>query len=312
MTCTVVDKAGNAFTQVTLQRADGSTYVENRAGNDTLITFSVNRDGSTFELDKATAKLVDDYYVQDVYNDVVISEVNVDELSEFKVTLNGKALVQGKDYTVAQTGGNGTWRKYTYTIKKSLFESEGKYKVVVSSKDAAGNDAYSDIKDATIEFVVDKTKPEVTVAGLSSGKNYRVEEQTVILIPSDDGALKSILVRLVDEDGNPIGEPLINKAGEALYKALEEGDGKLVFKIGSGVNQNVQIICNDEAVDADGKTNTYNKTFNDVDISASAWELFWSDPLLSWGSVAGVLVVSGLIIFLIVKKSKKDKKEKAE
>ncbi len=307
--CTVVDKAGNAFTQVTLQRENGSTYVENRSGNDTLVTFSVNRDGSTYELNKSTAKLVKNYYVQSVDEDVVIDEINVDELSEFKVTLNDKELVKNKDYTVAQTGGNGSWRKYTYSIKKELFDKEGEYKIVVSSKDAAGNDAFSDIKDATVNFVVDQTAPIVTVSGLASKQDYQVESQKVTIIPTDDGgALKSIIVRLVDEEGKVI-EEIIKYAGNALDEALEKGDGKIVFEIAEGVDQNVQIVCNDNAVDADGKTNTYDETFDDIDISPSAWKLFWADPFLRWGSIAGVLVVAGLIIFFVVRKKKKDEEE---
>ena len=309
ISCTVVDKAGNAFSQVTLQRANGSTYVENRAGNDTLLTFSVNRDGSTFEVNESTAQLLKNYYVQNVLNDVVIVEINADELSEFKVTLNNKELTQGTDYNVSQAGGNGVWRRYRYTIKKALFEQEGEYKLVVSSKDAAGNDAFSDVKDTTVNFVVDRTAPVVTVSGLASAQDYQVESQKVTIIPTDDGgALKSIIVRLVDENGKVIKE-LVKYAGNALDEALEKGDGKIVFEIAEGVDQNVQIICNDNAVDADGKTNTYDETFTDIDISPSAWKLFWADPFLRWGSIAGVLLITGFIIFFVVKKKKKDEEK---
>ncbi len=314
VTCTVVDKAGNAYTEVRLQRADGSTYVENRAGNTTLVTFSVNRDGSTYEVNKNTAEVLKNYYVQQVVNDVVIVEVNADSLDEYSITLNDKELVEGKDYKVAQTGGNGSWYRYTYTVNKSLFAKEGEYKLVVESKDRAGNDAFSDVKDATVNFVVDRTAPIVTVTGMATKGRYQTESQTVTIMPTDDGgALKSLIVRFVDKDGKVI-EEIMNLEGEKLEEALEKGNGKLTFKIeeGDSLYQNVQIICNDYAVDVDGNTNVYNETFTDISVSSSAFMIFWANKPLRWGVIGGITLIIALIIFFIIKKSKKDENNKEE
>ena len=312
ITCTVVDKAGNAFSEVTLQRADGSTYVENRDGDDTLVTFSVNRDGSTYEINANTADLIKKYYVQNVTDNVVIVETNADPLTEYKVTLNGKELTKDTDYTVTEEGGNGSWMKYTYSVNKELFADEGEYKIVVSSKDKAENDAFSDVKDATVNFVVDRTAPIVTITGLANDGRYQTDVQTVTLIPTDDGgALKSLIVRTVDEDGKQLKE-ILNLAGEELEKALADGAGKITFKIEKGLYQNVQIICDDCAVDEDGKTNVYDETIKNVSVDANAFIVnFWANKPLRWGSIAGViLLAAAIILFVFFKKRKKNEASK--
>ncbi len=306
ITCTVVDKAGNAFSSVTLDKADGTTHSVERAGTDTLVIFSVNRDGSTFEIDGETVKVVDQYYIQNLKNDVVIVETNADPLKEYTVTLNGKELVKDTDYTVTEEGGNGAWMKYTYTVKKDLFADEGEYKLVVSSKDKAENDAFSDVKDATVEFVVDRTAPVVTVSGLANDGRYQTESQIVTLIPTDDGgALKTVVVKLVDEDGKVIKE-LVNLSGEALTAALEENGGKITFEVAEGLYQNVQVVCTDEATGDGEGTNTYDVTFKNVSVSSNVFMIFWANKPLRWGTIGGVsALLIGLVVFIVLKKKKR-------
>lgn len=310
ITCTVVDKAGNAYTKVTLQKVDGSAYVAERSGTDALVTFSVNREGSTYGIDEKTLELLDQYYVQNVRNDLVLVETNADPLQSYTVTLNGKELVKDTDYTVEEAGGEGAWKKYTYTVKKELFEAEGEYKLVVSSKDKAENDAFSDVKDAAIEFVVDRTAPVISISGLAEGGRYQVERQTVVLMPTDDGGeLKSLIVRLVDKDGALLQE-LINLSGEELLTALESSEGQISFEIGEGLYQNVQIICADCAVNEENQTNVYDETVLDVSVSSNAFMIFWANRSLRWGSIAGVVLLTGAIVLVVLLKKKKKEEAK--
>ena len=309
ITCTIVDKAGNAYSEVTLEKADGTKYVEKRAGEDTLVTFSVNRDGSTFEVDEHTVGVVEQYYVQNVENDVVIVEINADPLKEYTVTLNGKALEKDKDYTVTEEGGNGAWMKYTYKVNKDLFADEGEYKLVVSSKDKADNDAFSDVKEAAIEFVVDRTAPVVTVSGIANDGRYQTDKQTVTLIPTDDGgALKTLIVNMVDEDGKVIKE-VLNLTGEALMTELEANGGKITFEIAEGLYQNVQIICTDCATGETEETNTHDTTIKNVSVSSSVFMIFWANKPLRWGTIGGVSAAAiALAVFIILKKKKRGTK----
>lgn len=118
ISCTVVDKAGNAFEDVTLSKdkEDKETYIEKRAGDDTLLTFSVNREGSTFNPDDNTINLLSRYYVQNVDHNVVIDEINVDTLDKRQVSINGKELTDS-EYGFERSGGNDEqWYRYRYTI----------------------------------------------------------------------------------------------------------------------------------------------------------------------------------------------------
>lgn len=304
ISCTVVDKAGNAYKEVSLQNKDGSTYVEERSAADTLLTFSVNRQGSAYELDENTMETVKQYYVQNVDSDVVLVEVNTNSLKEYKVTLNGKELKEGTDYTVTMEGGHGEWMKYIYSIKKSLFASEGQYQVVVSSVDEADNNAFSDVKDATVTFVVDRTAPLVTVSGLETDGRYQVERQMVTIIPTDDGgALKSLLVRTVDEDGKELVK-LVDLSGDELTAALDENDGKITFEIEEGLYQNVQIICTDCAIDGEGNTNTYDMTFYQVSVSSSAVKMLFASKGMRYGIIGGIVLIIGGAALLIFRRKK--------
>ena len=142
---------------------------------------------------------------------------------------------------------------------------------------------------------------------MESNGRYQVERQTVTIIPTDDGgALKSLLVRTVDEDGNELVR-LIDLTGDALLKALEENDGKIVFEIEEGLYQNVQIICNDCAVDTAGNTNTYNETFYEVSVSTSAVKMLFANKPVRYGIIAGVIVILGGVALLVFTKKKSKK-----
>ena len=305
ITCTIVDKAGNAYSEVTLENAEGAKYVEQRAEKDTLVTFSVNRNGSTFEVDENTVGIVSQYYVKNLDNDIVLVEINVDPLKEYKISLNGKALTEGTDYTVTSESGNGSWVQYTYKVNKSLFDGEGEYTLVVSSKDEADNDAFSDIKNATVTFVVDRTAPIVTVSGIANDGRYQTDKQLVTLIPTDDGgALKTLIVNMVDENGNLIQE-IINLSGDMLTAELEANGGMITFEIAEGLYQNVQIICTDQAIGENGESNTFDTTIRNISVSSSMFKIFWANEVLRWSVIGGVSATAiALAAFVIFKRKK--------
>ena len=309
LTAEVQDMSGNIMKQVMLE--DGKSFDQ--------VPFSINRDGSTFGFgDKATEELIDQYYVYSVGNDVVIVETNVDPIEEYVVKLNGKELVEGTDFTTTQTSNAGEWSKRTYVLNKALFEAEGEYSIVVSSIDKANTTSFSDVKDLVVAFVVDRTPPTLTISGLENGGRYQTEEQTVTLIPSDEGGrLDSLSVIVLDSDGNPLKDESgadisvrFEMSGEELLAHLEENGGKITFTIPEGLNNQVKIICNDCAEGAEDGTNEYNETFTRVTVSQSGLVIFYANTPLFIGAIAGVLLLLFLIIFLILrKKNKKDEKE---
>ena len=298
LTCTVQDMSGNVMDQLLLE--DGQSYG--------AVQFSVNRSGSTFGFGSdATAELVDQYYVYSVDEDLVIVEVNVDPIEDYAVTLNGRKLTEGTEFTTTQTSNDGEWSIRTYTIKKDLFTAEGEYSVIVSSTDKTETTAFSDVKNLTVAFVVDQTAPAITITGLANDGRYQTEEQTVTLVPTDEGGrLRSLKVVLMTADGKE-HSVRFEMSGEELLKYLDEHDGAVTFTIPDGLDHQVQILCDDYAVKQDASTNVYDETFTRVTVSPNQLVIFYADRPVFFGTVGGVLGLIALIIFLI-KRNKKNKK----
>lgn len=306
ITCKAADKAGNAFSKVTLQNSDGTFKDVDLTEKDVLLTFSVNRNGSTFKLDSNTTKVVEDRYVKQITDNVVITEINVDELTETKVKLNNKDLDPSVDYTIEAVLGDGQWKQYTYTIKKSLFESEGEYNIVIESTDMSDNKASSDVKGLDVKFVVDYTAPVVTVSGITDGGRYQTNKQLVTLIPVDGGGeLNTLVVALVDGNGKVI-EDLISLAGESLIGALEANDGMITFEIPEGLYQNVRIVCTDRSTGDDGQSNVYDVTIKNISISSSTLMILWANKTVRFTVIGGACTVVAItVVALILVKKKK-------
>ena len=308
LSCTLKDMSGNQCSKLVL--SDGNEYDN--------VSFSINRNGSTFAVDKNTDMLVNQYYVYSVDADVVIEEVNVDPIETYVVKLNGEVLTEGTDYTSVLSDRTGEWSKRTYVISKELFNSEGEYSIVVESTDKAETTAYSDVKNLNVSFVVDQTAPVLTISGLENGGRYQVEQQTVTVIPTDDGGrLYSIKVVAMNSNGEPLkdasGKDIsvrFEMSGEEFLTYLTENNGKITFTVPEGLENQVQIICNDCAVNVDGQTNEYNETYTKVTVSQSGLIIFYANKPLFYGSIAGVFLLVGsvIVLFLVKKRKKEDKK----
>ena len=303
LSCEAQDLAGNSMAQLVLE--DGTAYDQ--------VPFSINRSGSAFGYgNDFTEKLAEQYYVYQVDEDVVLVEVNVDPIDRYAVSLNGEKLEEGTDYTTTQTSRDGEWSKRSYTIRKELFQPEGEYSVIVSSVDKTDTTAYSDVKNLTMSFVVDRTKPAMTITGLEAGGRYQTHEQTVTLIPTDEGGrLNSLCVVVLDSNGKPIADEngtdlsvRFEKTGEELLQYLEEHDGKVIFTIPEGLNNQVQIRCSDCALHADQTTNLYDELFEKVTVSQNQLVIFYANKPLFIGTLIGLAAAAGGVWWLMVRRKK--------
>ena len=302
LSCKAKDMADQEYDRMTLE--DEQEYE--------TVTFSVNRNGSTFRVDEDTADLLDQYYVYQVPQDVVIEEINTDPIEHYAVKMNGKVLTEGTDYTTSVTSADGTWSVRTYAVKKELFSEEGDYHLVVESVDKTDTAAYSDVKNLKLAFVVDQTAPVVVFSGLESGGRYEAQEQTVTAVPTDDGGkLKTFQAVVTDKKGEQ-KETLITLEGDELETYLAEHDGRISFEIPEGLEQQVTVSCSDHAVKEDGSTNTYDQTFDNVTVSTSKMIIFFANKPLFYGVIlVCCAAAAGVIGFVIWKKKKKVKKEEA-
>ena len=278
-----------------------SVKLVDMAGNESTktITFSVNRFGSIYALSDA-AKGLNEKYVKTPI-DVVITETNTDALSNIKFTLfkNDKtlSLKENDDYKVEVSGGNGQWYCYTYTVFAKNFADDGVYRLTVHSEDAAGNVAENtlDTKNTNIQFGVDSTNPTITVTNLDNGITYALENMTVKMSLNDNLLLNEIKVYLDDYskvyktwNADEIAEVL---SSNSEFTFDVSGDSTKAHK--------VKVVC----IDAAG--NESEKEITNFYVTTNLWVRYYNNKALFFGSIGGVIVLAGLIIFLVLAKRKK-------
>ena len=257
LTCQAEDYAGNSRNEIKTE--DGIAHQQ--------VKFSVNRRGSTFEVDDTVIELTERYYIYEVESDVEIQEVNTDLIEDYAVRLNGTVLQEGKDFTTEAVTGEDAWSMRRYVVKKEVFAKEGEYHLVVESRDKTGTKAYSDVKKMQLSWVVDQSAPSVLLSGLEVDHVYETEEQQVTAVPSDEGGkLKSFQVSVTDALGEN-RQTLVNLTGETLEQYLKKHDRQVSFAIPEGVEQQVEILCTDQAWKKDGSTNEYREVIKGVSVA---------------------------------------------
>lgn len=293
------DLAGNATNVIVLD--DGQSYEE--------VRFSINRKGSVFTYgSEYTENLATQYYVKNVDSNVLIHEINVDEIHNYTVKVNGVEITEETGLRTTQTGGDNQWYLREYAIDAGIFAQEGEYQIVVSSVDATEKTAYSDLKNLKMNFVVDRAAPTVVIGGLERNGRYRGEEQTVTIIPSDEGgSLAAVKVVVYPDNANiDQDEPtavLFEMSGEELMVYLSENDGKITFKIPEGYQQTVVITSSDRAYDESGNANEFKAVIENVTVSNDALVIFIANKPLLYSTIIGAL---SLIFFLFFKRKKKE------
>lgn len=220
-------------------------------------------------------------------------------------------------YTIATETASYIGDSYKYTGLNKIDETEvpkDKMKnlknyrtsfALISMRNSSKNktDAYSDIKNAEVKFVIDRTEPVITVSGIEKSGRYQTNSQKVTVIPNDDGGkLDKLIIEVKDTDGKLLSTPY-ELEGDALTQQLEENNNKLVFDLGEGIYQNVDIVCIDKA----GNKYVSKAMYHDVTVSSNAMVIFWANRMLRWGVILGLIILTGGIIIILVRwKKKKD------
>lgn len=264
---------------------------EDVAGNRSTrkVDFSVNRFGSVYVFSNQLLS-VSGSYLQTV-GDVIITETNVNTLvneeTQIKLSFNGvvKDLVENIDYTVEHISSSKQWNQYTYIIKGDLFLEEGRYTVLVHSKDASGNVNENDLeaKGAQLEFGVDRTQPIITATNIEKNTTYGETSKTAKLYISDNIALEQANIYINDEKVEYIKE-------NEIYE----------FVIGdSNEEQNLRIVAIDKA------GNETVQKIEHIYVTTSLWVRFWNNHLLVVLTGIGiVLLLMGLVYVLFHRKTK--------
>lgn len=289
------------------------------AGNeDSLeIVFTVNRFGSVYVYDQYLSNLIANggSYVYSVDGDLIITEYNADKLLagslKIEITLDGKPLENVK-YSVTPeindsvTTGSSGWYQYRYTISKDNFAADGVYKISVSSEDATGNKPEnSNYEGMDMAFRVDTTKADISsIVGLEKAI-INAQNVTVKYTVFDTIGIKNIKVYV---NGVVVSEITDFSADMNNYS------GSFEMTENSSA-QTVKIVVEDMAgnvITTDDADFSPAYDFNgSVTVSTNIFVRWYANKGLFWGSIAGVVVLAAIVIFLISRKGK-GKKEIAE
>lgn len=299
------------------------------------LKFTINRYGSVYEYSDYLTELLEKQYIKidgnnsaAITQDLVITEYNANQILtdslNILITRDGEAI--DTQYTSNPTVdgnagiGESGWYQYEYTIAKENFAEDGVYKITLTSAyaaddsdrnestsvpensmDAAGNQILN-----TMDFTVDTTKPEIrNIVNLDKPiVNAQTLEVGYTIV--DVGGLKSI-------------EIIVN--GSTIDTLTDFGDNAFNYSGNFTLNessaaQTVQIKVTDMAGNVtDTASDDFSTNdlyiFNDtITVSTNFFVRWYANQPLFWGSIGGVVVLTGVIWFLIAfKRRKKDDKE---
>lgn len=301
----IADNDGIYTLKVTMSDKAGNTDEE-------TVTFTVNRFGSVYDFGEYLTKLVANggSFEQKITEDIVLTEYNPDRLVAdslvIEITKDGKPVENVKyDVTPVINDqvaiGESGWFQYAYTINKENFAADGVYKIAISSKDATGNTPEnSNFEDKNILFRVDSTTPEITsITGLEEDI-INAQEVTVKYTIFDAIGLKSVTVFV---DGKKVGDAITDFNGDA-----NNYSGEFVLTESSSA-QKVRILVEDLAgnitdTDAEDFESAYEFN-NSVTVSTNIFVRWYANKGLFWGSISGVVVLSGGISTLVTYRRRK-------
>lgn len=277
------------------------------------ITFSVNRYGSVY-ICKPNR-----YYAEKPV--IQVEEINVNPIN-FKsketyvnvISSSGKTqTLKSKDLIIQkQEASDKNWYSYLYAIPSSCFDVDDVYSIKVSSKDNAKR-VSTNINDANkkdIMFTVDTTNPYFEVTNYIENENIKADSKELEIALMDDTsgvASYSILF-----DGQPV-EDFDTKIYENKVNFKFNVKGATALRDAKGRQLEVRIT------DAAGRTNTMSEndksTFN-VRISSNVFvealatmQDFYQKTAAFWCTVAGIIAVIGIAIWIILAKKKKKSNE---
>lgn len=290
--------------------------VVDKAGNETEkeIMFSVNRYGSIFVLDDDTKDWLmtdDEYTYIREEKEVGIREINVDNIESRSITVNRDgelaSLKENTDFTVKTSGSEAQWKEAHYTIAKENFAREGNYTVILNTQDEAQNSMNNTSvkkanKNLPIEFAVDKTAPTVVVSGVENDAQYRLAEKTMTVDAKDNLALTKVAINI---DGT-----------EKVYEGEElmKDNGVIEASIASANHwQSIEITAEDAAGNVLGQSEQKlegEPVVLRILVTLNIVIQYYMNKPLFYGSIAAVVVMLGLIVFLVWRKMVRKKKIK--
>lgn len=266
------------------------------------LVFSVNRFGSTYNITQI--KDILGTYSQ-TSPEVIVSEVNPDELTKHSVTLfkNNETITlkENSDYNVDVIGGANEWHEYVYTIPSENFADDGIYSITLHSVDKAGNISENtlDTKDSAISFAVDNTPPKAIIANLEDDATY-AENSRKIIMTADDNILLSNVAVYLDNSNEVLKAWNESEISQILGNENVE-ERKFTFEISGDSTKahTLKVMCTNKA------GNQTVLEYSGFYITTNMWIRYLNNKSLLFSSIAGILILVGGSIFIVIRKRKR-------
>lgn len=298
--CSVKDLAGNSTDSIVVADEKGKSVSKD------TVEFSVNRQGSTFIIDKNTKSVVDKGYIQKVENDVEITEINPNKIKSVKLQLEtsgaNRELEENKDYTVKENFSDTSWNTCKYIVKSSCFDKEAEYVLSLETKDKAGNTSFNDTKNpsyskediAKISFVVDRTCPKVLVDNLESNGRYNTDKQKVNIVAEDENQLSKLQIFL---NGKLFKE--------YSQKQISDNRGQFTLEINSSDDlQTLKVVGVDLAGNSTDDKGNEKVEYKDFLVTTNFWIQYINNTVALVITVAVILLIAGAVALITVKKKR--------
>ncbi|MDE6004585.1 MAG: hypothetical protein K2G88_04280 [Oscillospiraceae bacterium] len=276
---------------------------EEEKDNGTKYKLSVNRLGSTYEVDSQITDVDPDlrYYRNndDQPFSFTIKEYNVNTLNSaetiVKMTCDG--TVVDNDVTAVEDTGTDKWSIYTYEFPSEVMTDSGKYIVKLYSVDAAGNEnpleVNGDDERATVTFFIDNINPEAYFRDADDKTEFTNED------PYRTNS-KRVEVEVYDNSQQEAHDVVFKLNGEELTAEHDVGTMVYTLEIPSKTSaQSLSVSLEDIAG---------NKMDTGVDnflITTNILILWFKNTPLFVGSIVGLLAIVAGIIFDITRKKNK-------
>lgn len=317
------------FHTITQEAENDGIYVLNvtvtdMAGNSSqaTATFTVNRHGSFYVFNEALADVVNAKYVQKADGSYQVTEYNASPLVADSVKIeiyrDGQLVTTLTPAVGAGAIGASGLYEYTYDLPAEYFAQNGRYRVALSSLDAAKNESdNTKLDDALLEFTVDSVAPEITmIKGLEKGI-VNAKDLTFSAAVMDTYGIASVQILV---DGKVVKEYVTQEAYDKLTadgRTLDHGYAVLTNTLDfdaectlleSSSRQHVVIVVTDMAgnvTQTDSKDFAPTYDFHDsVLVSTNFWARYTHNvwALIVTGVV--ILAVAGGVWYVTAKKKK--------
>jgi len=258
--------------------------VYDKAGNyvEKSITFSINRNGSSYEF--MTSDVLGNYL--NGAESISLKEYNVDKIDTSKskvvIYLNGSEIEVPKSaISIKELSSEDGKYVYQYSIDASVFSVDGKYLVQIYSTSSDGTE-YSSITEE-YAFVLDTVAPEVIISGVKDNGKYNEYSKIVTIDIRDTTGVKDIKVFL---------------DGDVLSTSYDNG----IYSVEIPEDSNKRDLL---VVVTDFAGNESSKEIKGILVTADTWlyltNQFWFKALL----VAATLVFIFIITLVVLVRRRK-------